>query len=92
MTNGYINLDANANAPVTRKVIDSVTAGLVAGTNPSSSHAGGGEARSVITHARDAVTALADGVFDDGVVFTSGCTEANNTVLHSARPRRRVAA
>ena len=88
MTNGYINLDANANAPVTRKVIDSVMTGLVAGTNPSSGHAGGGEARSVITHARDAVVSLVDGVFDDGVVFTSGCTEANNTVLHAARSLR----
>ena len=35
----------------------------------------------MITRARDAVSSLAEGVFDDGVVFTSGCTEANNTVL-----------
>ncbi|MBW6532322.1 cysteine desulfurase [Sphingomonas sp. RRHST34] len=82
---GFINLDANANAPVTRRVTDAVMAGLVAGTNPSSGHAGGAEARATITRARDAVSFLAEGVFDDGVVFTSGCTEANNTVLHAAR-------
>ncbi|WP_277981133.1 cysteine desulfurase family protein [Sphingomonas phyllosphaerae] len=83
-----INLDANANAPVTRRVVDAVMAGLAAGTNPSSAHAGGAEARETITRARDAVAALAEGVFDDGVVFTSGCTEANNTVLHAARALR----
>lgn len=80
-----INLDANANAPVTRRIADAVMAGLAGGTNPSSGHAGGAEARAMITRARDAVGSLAEGVFDDGVVFTSGCTEANNTVLHAAR-------
>ena len=80
-----INLDANANAPVTRRVADAVMAGLAGGTNPSSGHAGGAEARAMITRARDAVSSLAEGVFDDGVVFTSGCTEANNTVLHATR-------
>ncbi|WP_164518803.1 cysteine desulfurase family protein [Sphingomonas sp. ABOLG] len=83
-----INLDANANAPVTQRVTDAVVAGLVGGTNPSSGHAGGAEARATITRARDAVASLAEGVFDDAVVFTSGCTEANNTVLHAARALR----
>lgn len=83
-----INLDANANAPVTQRVTDAVIAALVGGTNPSSGHAGGANARAMLTRARDEVAYLAEGVFDDGVVFTSGCTEANNTVLHAARALR----
>ena len=35
--------------------------------------------------ARDAVASLCNGLFEDGVVFTSGCTEANNTVLNAVR-------
>jgi cysteine desulfurase len=83
-----VNLDANANAPVTNRVANAVMAGLSCGTNASSSHSGGSEARATITRARDAVASLARGVYDDGVVFTSGCTEANNTVLHAVRTLR----
>lgn len=39
----------------------------------------------MLTAARDAVAALCDGLFPENVVFTSGCTEANNLVVASAR-------
>lgn len=80
-----LNLDANANAPVTERVTEAVVRALRAGTNPSSDHAGGAAARILMERARDAVVSLAVGVFDDGVIFTSGCTEANNTVLNTVR-------
>ncbi|CAO4157161.1 Cysteine desulfurase [Methylorubrum extorquens] len=35
--------------------------------------------------ARDSVVELIGGVFPEDVIFTSGCTEANNTVVSSAR-------
>lgn len=78
-----IHLDANANVPVTKKVKHAVLAGL--GTsNPSSAHAAGDEARIQLTLARDAVASLCEHVFPEDVIFTSGCTEANNLVVASA--------
>jgi cysteine desulfurase len=80
-----INLDANANAAVTKPVADAIVAALNGPTNPSSSHHGGAQARRILADAKDAVASLASGLLDDGVVFTSGCTEANNLVLASVR-------
>ncbi len=50
------------------------------GGNPSSVHAAGVEAREVVESARRQVAALA-GVDPEGIVFTSGATESNNTAL-----------
>ncbi len=79
-----INLDANANTAVTPVVADAVMAAMMAAGNPSSTHDGGAVARRILTEARDAVSALVHGTTDETVVFTSGCTEANNTVLATA--------
>jgi cysteine desulfurase len=79
-----INLDANANTTVTAIVVDAVTAALRDAANPSSTHEGGAAARAILTGARDAVSALVHGACDDDVVFTSGCTEANNTIINAA--------
>ena len=79
-----INLDANANTAVTANVIDAVTAALRDAANPSSTHEGGANARAILTEARDAVSALVHGACDEDVIFTSGCTEANNTILNAA--------
>ena len=79
-----VNLDANANAAVTpdvaRAVLDAMASGAA---NPSSAHRLGAVARVILEGARDAVASLVDGAFEDGVVFTSGCTEANNAVLRT---------
>jgi cysteine desulfurase len=77
-----VNLDANANAAPTAKVLSAVVEAMTNGAgNPSSSHLAGDLARAIVERARDAVIGLLSGAYEDGVVFTSGCTEANNTVL-----------
>lgn len=80
MTQKPVYLDANATAPVLPDVQswleDSV--GLVG--NPSSTHRLGRRARQVIDEARAKVAALA-GATAANVIFTSGATEAINTVL-----------
>lgn len=80
-----IHLDASANAPPTALVRSAVMAALEASGNPSSAHATGDQARARLTAARDAVARLCDGLFPEDVIFTSGCTEANNLVVASAR-------
>lgn len=77
-----INLDAAANTIPTEDVINAVVAAMRDGAaNPASAHELGDRARAVLSRARDAVISLLDGAVDDGVIFTSGCTEANNTVF-----------
>lgn len=81
----FINLDAAANAEPTRQVIDAVLAALTSGAaNPSSAHGLGDISREILAQARDAVVALLIGAFEESVTFTSGCTEANNTVFAGA--------
>jgi len=79
-----IHLDANANSPVTTTVRAAILEALDCG-NPSSVHAGGEDGRQILAAARDAVAELADGLFPEDVVFTSGCTEANNLIVASAK-------
>jgi cysteine desulfurase len=81
-TGTVINLDAAANTVPTEEVIDAVVAAMRSGAaNPASAHEFGDRARAVLTRARDGVLSLLNGALDDGVTFTSGCTEANNTVF-----------
>ncbi len=80
----FVNLDANASAPVTEVVLAAVVDVMRSGAaNPSSGHALGDRARIIVERARDEIASLISGAYEDGVVFTSGCTEANNTVLRS---------
>lgn len=79
-----VHFDANGNAPPTPSVTAAVLEALRYGGNPSSTHAAGEDGRLLLTSARDAVAELVDSVFPEDVVFTSGCTEANNTVVASS--------
>lgn len=80
-----INLDAAANAPATPAVARAVSEALTSGAaNPSSGHFLGDQARLILEATRDGITALVGGLTENGVMFTSGCTEANNMVLKSA--------
>ncbi len=54
--------------------------------NASSAHWLGGEARAALEAARDSVCELIGGGYPEGVRFTSGGTEANNTVLLGGEP------
>ncbi|SBV32632.1 Aminotransferase class V [uncultured Sphingopyxis sp.] len=79
-----INLDAAANTPATPDVIAAIVAALEGGAgNAASAHEFGARSRKILAAARDSVLRLVDGAFEEGVVFTSGCTEANNMVLRS---------
>ena len=83
-----VNLDANANAAPTAMVLSAVVEAMTSGAgNPSSGHLAGDLARGIVERTRDAVIGLLEGAYEDGVVFTSGCTEANNTVLRGLAGR-----
>ena len=58
--------------------------------NPSSSHAAGDRAREQLNNARSSLASLLGGE-PTSIVFTSGATEANNTVIRSfSGPGRRI--
>lgn len=74
-------LDHNASSPVRPEVAEAVARALTdLSGNPSSVHAEGRAARAAVERAREQVAALV-GAAPQGVVFTSGGTEASNAVL-----------
>src|SRR5712692_6016319 len=73
-------LDWNATAPLRPEARTAMLAALEACGNPSSVHAEGRAARSLIEEARASVAALV-GAEPRNVVFTSGGTEANMMAL-----------
>lgn len=75
-------LDHNATTPVRPAVAEAMVRALAMPGNPSSVHAEGRAARAAIERAREQVAALV-GAKASNVVFTSGGTEANATVLSS---------
>ena len=76
-----IYLDHNATTPVRPEVVDAMAAALrESWGNPSSTHAEGAAARAALERAREQVAELL-GAEPREVLFTSGATEANNTVL-----------
>jgi cysteine desulfurase len=73
-------LDWNATAPLRPEARAACIAALDVVGNPSSPHAEGRRARALVEDAREQVAALV-GAKPAEVVFTSGGTEANNSVL-----------
>lgn len=83
-----IYMDHNATTPPLPEVITAVGEAMsLTGANPSSIHANGRAARKLIEDAREAVAALV-GAGPDDVIFTSGGSESNNTVILGAGRRR----
>jgi cysteine desulfurase len=80
MTNQRAYLDHNATAPLLPEARAAMIAALELAGNPSSVHAEGRKARSVIEEARRAVADLVN-VKPEQVTFTSGATEAANLAL-----------
>ena len=79
-----VYLDYNATAPVRPEAQRAIADVLAhAPGNPSSTHGFGAAARAALARARKQV-AEALGVAAETIVFTSGATEANNTVLRHA--------
>jgi len=75
-----IYMDYNATSPIRPSVIAVVAATMAEVGNPSSVHAAGRKARSIVEEARAKVAALVNARPRD-VLFCSGGTEAANTVL-----------
>jgi len=73
-------LDHNATSPLRPKVRDAMIDAMQVGGNPSSVHAEGRRARAIVETARENIVALL-GADAGELMFTSGGTEANNTVL-----------
>jgi len=73
-------LDWNATAPLRREARAAMVAALDVVGNPSSPHAEGRRTRAIVEDAREQIAALV-GAKPAEVVFTSGGTEGNNTVL-----------
>lgn len=87
----FIYLDYNATTPVREEVVACMNEALVEGFgNPSSPHARGLKARSMVDHARAQVASFI-GCSPDEIVFTSGGSESNNHALkglaHGAKGR-----
>ncbi len=74
-------LDHNATTPVRPEVIDAVCVAMRAVGNSSSVHAEGRAARAIVEDAREALRGLVNGPVN-GVIFTSGGTEAIHYALH----------
>lgn len=79
-----IYMDYNATTPVDSEVIRAVTEALTdAWGNPSSNYLPGLKAKDTVYHSRDTVARMVGGKASD-IIFTSGGTEANNLVFHTA--------
>jgi len=81
--NEPIYLDYNASTPVAPQVLEAMSVAASAFGNPSSGHWAGSQAREIISRARQQVATLL-GCPADGIVFTSGGTEANNYAIKGA--------
>ncbi|TCR66496.1 cysteine desulfurase family protein [Bosea sp. BK604] len=73
-------LDHNATTPMRPEAVEAMVAALGLAGNPSSVHGEGRAARAAVERARAQVAALC-GASAANVVFTSGGTEANATIL-----------
>ena len=82
-----IYLDYNATTPIKPAVLEFLKEILGESGNASSIHGFGRAARRRVETAREQVAALV-GVHANQVIFGSGATEANNTVLHAFAGKR----
>ena len=85
-----VYLDNNATTPPLPEVRAAVLNALGAFGNPSSSHTAGERSREQLRQARSSLASLL-GCDPSSLVFTSGATEANNTVIrHFSGPGKRI--
>ncbi|XP_077390222.1 selenocysteine lyase [Festucalex cinctus] len=79
-----IYMDYNATTPVAPEVIQATYEAMRdAWGNPSSSYVAGMKAKAIIAQSRENLARMVGGNSRD-IIFTSGGTEANNMVLHTA--------
>lgn len=79
-----IDCDANATYAPDERIHGVITSCLASLGNPSSLHRGGQRARAALEESRASVRRIVGAGERDTVVFTSGATEANNTVINAA--------
>jgi cysteine desulfurase len=79
-------LDYNATAPVRPEAVDAMNEAIRTGGNASSIHQEGRAARALVEQARGRVAAALNAP-REGVIFTSGGTEANNLALRAIARR-----
>jgi cysteine desulfurase len=84
-----VYLDANATEPLRPEARAATLAALEVTGNPSSVHAAGRTARRILEDAREALAARF-GAQPNGVVLTSGGTEADALAIHALGSGRRV--
>ena len=83
-----VYLDYNATAPIHPDILDLVTKVMNERVgNASSVHSFGRDARKYVEDARHQIAALC-AVEPEQVIFTSGATESNNTILNSFQNKR----
>ena len=82
-------LDYNATAPLRPEVVEAMYEILAEPGNPSSIHQEGRAARKIVEQARAHVAELV-GCHAKQVIFTSGATESNNTLLKGYASHRRI--
>ncbi|NWR64333.1 SCLY lyase, partial [Bucorvus abyssinicus] len=79
-----VYLDHNATTPLAPEVAQAVQDAMQqAWGNPSSSHPAGRKAKELVDSARESLARMVGGRHKD-IIFTSGGTEANNMVIHTA--------
>lgn len=80
----WVYMDHNATTPLAPEAAQAMDeAARQAWGNPSSSHPAGKKAKELIESARESLARLVGGRPED-IIFTSGGTEANNMVIHTA--------
>lgn len=84
-----IYLDYNATAPIRPEVLELTAKVMGEVGNASSVHGFGRAARKYVEDAREQVAALC-GVNADQVIFTSGATEATNTILCGYKDKKTI--
>ena len=80
-------LDYNATAPTRPEVIDGMTAAMRAPHNASSVHSFGREGRKLVEDARQILSRIIGGPAAQ-IIFNSGATEGNNTVINHFKDER----
>ena len=80
-----VYLDYNSTTPTDPAVIDAMMPFWhEAWANPSSAHGVGNQVRRAVDRAREQVAAFIGAEEPSEIIFTSGATESNNTVIHGA--------
>jgi cysteine desulfurase len=82
-------LDANATQPLRMQAKTAISGALELTGNPSSTHRSGREARRLLEDARETLAHLFEGP-PEGLIFTSGGTEADALAIHALTPNRQL--